>query len=312
MGGAFSPDIVPWGTGLDPVPASLATEPQWDEDLGQPLLPAVSNNVYVRCANSTQDDVPGHLFLAIGAAGLPCWPDQLQAVPAPGGKPYVPLKVSGGQAAAIPSPFACTPGSSADTLAAWLVTARHKPDPSVALDNVVDLKAFFEENAGYAQRSVAFGITDSYTFTARYDQRKATADMQLELRCHDCPVGWTLSVLSGTPTGPLQLEPFVLTNSSQIMSLARSVPAGYDDTLTLRIDTHGLPPQAGARVDLVLSVQLPAPVAPSALAGSHPASSAAGSIAQPTLFRLGCHSWRAQPPPTDAATRGPTRHRSQP
>lgn len=294
MGGAYCPDIVPWGEVLDPAPAALAEPPLWDEDPGRPLLPAVFNNVYVRCANATRSDVPGRLYLAVGAASLPCWPDLLKPLPAPGGGDYVPLTVSGGQNATLTTPFKCQPESATDTLAAWLVTRLHKPTPSDALDTVADLKAFLENNAGYAQRSVAFGITGSYTFAAQYQQRNAAADMQLELRCHNCPVGWTLSVLPDRDDGPLRLEPFELTNSSQIVSLIKNVHAKYEDVLTLRIDSHDLPPAPDARVDLVLSVRLP------------------GTTAPPTLFRLGCHSWRAQPPSTDAATRGSTQHRSQP
>lgn len=279
MGGAFSPDIVPWGDQTNPTPDALAAPPLWDEDPGRPLLPKVANNVYVRCANNTRSDVPGRLFLAVGAASLPCWPDLLKPLPAPGGKDYLPLTVLGGQNKAIDTPFLCTPESTADTLAAWLVTRLHKPDPTAPLDTVVDLKNFLETNAGYAQRSVAFGINETYTFAAQYQQRNAAADMQLELRSHNCPLGWTLSVLPDRADGPLRLEPFVLNNSSQVVSMIKNVPAGYDDVLTLRIDTHGLPPAPDARVDLVLSVQL-----------------AATSAAPPTLFRLGCHSWRAQPP----------------
>lgn len=228
-------------------------------DPAPPPLPAVRNNIYVRCANGSRYDGSGQVFVAMGAVSLPCWPDLLQPLSAPEGTP--------------------------------LATSAAGTNPrQAALRTVHALKDFFAGNAGYAQRSVAYGIADRYTFQARYQQREAAAEMHLELRAHDCDPAWKISVLTQNPDTPLQIAPFVLGQRSAWVSVAGLVPAGYDDTLTLCIDTQGQPPGAGARVDLVLSVRLAVPV---------PTCPDSAGEAQPTLFRLGCHSWRAQSPTTE-------------
>lgn len=214
-----------------------------------PPLPAARGNVYMRCANDGRGDLAGHLFVALGTPGLPCWPDMLQALPAPIGMPQ----------------------------------GQHPP----GLRTVQALTEFFRHNPGYAQRSVAFGIGDAYRFQAHYQQREAGAEMHLEVRAHGCHPAWSISVLGEDPDGPLQIAPFVLHNGHAWVSVARQVPADYDDILTLLIDTHGHPAPLGARVDLVVSVKLPM------LADD-------GSV-QPTLFRLGCHSWRGCRPSEDRA-----------
>ncbi len=221
--------------------------PGWEQAPELPHLPAVNNQVFMRCANGIGSDIPGQLFVAIGHPPLPCWPDLLQPL-----APHPRLLV-----------------------------------PPVTLRTVQDLKTFFERHPGHAQRSVAYGMADRYTYQARYEQRDSSAAMQLELRAHACPPAWTFSVLGNDANGPLQIAPFVLGRANGWVSSLATVPAGYEDTLTLHIDTHGHMPGEDARVDLVLSVQLPV----QGLSGRE----------QPTLFRLGCHSWRAQPPAMDTA-----------
>jgi hypothetical protein len=213
-----------------------------------PQRPATSSGAFVRCANGSDSDGTSQLFVAIGHPPLPCWPDLLQPL-AP--QPRLPAL------------------------------------PPVAMRSVQELRDFFVRRPGHAQRSVAYGMADRYTFQARYEQRDAAAAMQLEVRAHACPPAWSFSVLGTDGNGPLQIAPFVLGRANGWVSSLAVVPAGYDDTLTLHIDTHGHPPGEDARVDLVLSVQLRVP---DGMGGE-----------QPTLFRLGCHSWRAQPPAMDAA-----------
>jgi hypothetical protein len=299
-GGAFSPDIVPWGTATLPTPQTLAEAPLWDLDPGQPWVPGAANTVYIRCANGSSSELRGELHLAVGAPMLPCWPDLLTDVPVAGGKPGAPIKVSGGKAAALTSPFICTPAGPADMLAAWAVTAQHVPDPKVPRRNVQDLKAFFINYPGYVQRSVAFGIADSYRYSARYEQRDRDAEMKLELRTSSCPVGWTLSVLPAKTDAPLRISAVPLTDPNMIISAVAQVPHGYEDTLTLLIETHGTAPGPDARVDLLLSLQ-----------ESGSGTELAGGALTTTSFRLGGHSWRALPPATDIAVRASTRHRSQ-
>lgn len=226
---------------------------QLQNSASSPSTLSAPGNVYMRCANDSRTDLAGRLFMAMGAPALPCWPDQLQTLPAPIGAAH-------GEGAA----------------------------PLAALRTVHALKDFFAANPGYAQRSVAFGIADRYRFKARFQQREAAAEMHLELRVHGCHPGWSYSVTGEDPDVPLRLDTFETTDGSAWMSVAALVPAGHDDMLTLRIDTHGCPAPPEARVDLVLSVRLPVVV---------------NGVAQPTLFRLGCHSWRAHPPVSDATPR---------
>lgn len=294
-GGAQSPDIVPWGTATVPSPQTLADPPLWDQDPGQPWVPDVANNIYLRCANGSSRDARGELHLAIGTPALPHWPDQLKELPGPGGKP-APVKVSGAGRAATSTPFACTPFGHSDTLAAWVVTTQHAPNPSIPLRSVQALKQFFVDFPGYVQRSVAFGIDESYRYVARYQQRDVAAEMKLELRISGCNTAWTVSVLADDAGFPLQIPRMPLNDPDMIVFKTANVPAGSETTLTLLIDTHGVAPAPQARIDLLLSLMVPP----------------AGSDAQSIPFRLASHSWRAGAPPTDAHVRGSTHHRSQP
>lgn len=214
-GGGLSPDIVPWGTAALPSPRTLAEPPLWDQDPGQPLLPGVSNALYLRCANGSSSELRGVLHLAAGTPLLPCWPDQLAEVAPSGGNGGVPIKVSGGKAAATGTPFALTPSSSADTLAAWVETVQHAPDPSVPRRSVHALQKFFADFPGYVQRSVAFGLKDSYTYQARYEQRDAAAEMKLEIRVSGGRTEWTVAVVADAADFPLQIAPMPLVDPTR-------------------------------------------------------------------------------------------------
>lgn len=287
-GGALSPDIVPWGTGDAPNPQALAQPPLWDEDPGRPLLADTPNTVYVRCANGSGVEVRGELHLAVGKPALPCWPDQLTEVPGPGGKHGVPIKVSGAGNAVTTTPFACSPASAADTLAAWAVTVQHAPTPTVPLRTVQKLQEFFTAYPAYVQRSVAFGISDSYSYQAHYAQRDAAARMRLELRCSNACPEWWVSVEATQTDFPLQIPSIPLNTPGGIYIVEGTVAAGCEDTLTFRIDTRGHPPAPDARIDLLLSLE--------------PPPSAGPRVPQSSPFRLASHSWRASAPATDAAS----------
>ena len=296
MGGALSPDIVPWGvvSDTDAAPVAAPLPPQWDRDPGQALVPGVPNSIYLRCRNGGGNELPGHLYLAAGPACMPCWPDQLTPVPTPAGRDYASIKVPGGKSGVTSTPFLHVPESATDTLAAWIVTSKHPLAPPEATRSVHRLRTFFETTAGYVQRSVGFGIEGEYCHAARYEQRDAAAMMQLELRFHDCPRRWTLSVLPDDPMGPLQIEPFDVSAPAMSVVVRAMVPAGYIDTLTLRIDSRGIPAPSPARVDMVLSL-----VVADALDDATVMEGGGlmlGIRRPPAAFRLGSHSWRARSP----------------
>ncbi len=294
LGGSASPDIVPWGTAADPDPKQLGVAPQWDQDLGRGLVPGSANRIYLRSRNAGKSDRGARLYLGAAAPSLPCWPDQLSPVLTGDGKPYAQVKVAG-NAVGIPlQGYAYTPGSPGDTLAAWAYTAQHPVVPPQNLRDVNALKAFLASTPAYAQRSVAYGIDREYRYAAHYEQRDVATEMAIILAWNQCPPGWTLSLLPASGAGPIQIQPIVVKNPSQMVWLQVSVPAGYADTLTLAIDTGGFAPDPGARVDLNLSLVVDGAHVAGALEKYDPYRPVAIDSQATGLFRLGGHSWRVQ------------------
>jgi hypothetical protein len=296
FGGSASPDIVPWGTAINSEPQLLGIEPQWDQDLGRSLVPGSANRLYLRSRNAGTSAVGARLFLGAAPPSLPCWPDQLVPVPTGDGKPFASVSVAGGAVGVPADGYVYTPGTPGDALAAWVYTAQHPIQPPNDLRDVNALKQFLESTPGYAQRSVADGIDREYRYAAEYQQRDVAAQMALILTWEQCPIGWTLSLLSKSGDGPLQIQPFVLTNPSQMIWLQTTVPANYADTLTLLIDTGGKPPDPRASVDLNLSLVIDSSRTGHALQGLDRHQPFAFDSQAPALFRLGGHTWRAQSP----------------
>lgn len=279
-GGTCSPDLLPWGEHPNPDPAGLGSTTAWAQDPGVGLVVDVDNVVYTRVRNAAAQETRGRLYLGAAAPAYLCWPHTLARLKSRSGKDWIDVKVASGDVGVALDGFVCHPGSAADSLAAWTYTLAH-PVVLPAPDDVYALLAFLRDTPSYVQRSVAYGMeAGSYRFLAPYTHGTAAAPMAFELVWTDCPVTWTLALQARGGDGGVNIDPFQLGMASGSRLVQRNLAAGFHSDLEFSIDTGGAPPQAGARVEVRVSLQVDAlPAAPDAL----------------RFFQLGGHLWCAQP-----------------
>ncbi|MDQ3205441.1 MAG: hypothetical protein M3Q40_02795 [Pseudomonadota bacterium] len=287
-GGSTAPDIQPWGLGTAPNPNALGVAPGWDRDLGVGLVPGAVNHVYVRARNPSTTARGAQLFVGRAAPALLCWPDWLTAIPTGDGKPCAELKIPATTVGVPQAGFVFTPDDPGEALAAWVYTAEH-PLKLPKLTDVVALREFIAGTPGYVQRSVGFGIgTDNtYKYRGRYEQRDLAQSMVIEIAWRDAPVGWVVSLLPVGGGAGIRIDPVTIVAPLSSVMVQPALAAGYTDLLELVIDTKGIAPLAGTRVDVQVSMLVESP---QGVPIPHDVNAS-------RLLRMGGHSWRTQPTP---------------
>lgn len=291
VGGAASPDILPWGKLQNPDPSALTTPSSWARDPGVGLEVGVDNFLYARTRNPGSAAIPGRMYMGAAKPSFLCWPDTLTTVKSKSQKSYIEVKVAADAIGVSTEGFVFQPTTTGDTLASWIYTVQHP----VVLPNLRDVNAllqFIRDTPSYVQRSIAYGLSNgSYRFTGGYEQRDVDAVVAFELVWVDCPIGWTISLLPKSGGTDVTLGPFAVNTSNGSLMSKRELPAGFNTVLEFSIDSAGIEPLPSTYIEV--RVELLGDIS----GASSPKQTGVGTT---VLLQVGGHRWCAKPQATQS------------